>query len=184
MKKFSKGITLVEVMVVISIIAVITGVMVSDFPRIKLQLSLGRAVHMLSQDIKTAQDLANAGAQQLTQNGNFITPKGYGIYIDNSIPNNTEYIIYADVDGNGQYSSMDIAHKEVDLSKTEPGIIIEGIRYGTSVLSINFAPPNFVTTITSLLEGQDGVEIIIAIKSIPDVTRTIYVNKAGFIETR
>ena len=46
----NKGITLIEIIVIISIISILSAVIVADFPSIRLQLNLSRAVHIISQD--------------------------------------------------------------------------------------------------------------------------------------
>ncbi|OGZ79308.1 MAG: hypothetical protein A2312_02455 [Candidatus Staskawiczbacteria bacterium RIFOXYB2_FULL_32_9] len=178
----NKGITLIEIIVIISIISILSAVIVADFPSIRLQLNLSRAVHIISQDLKTAQSQSSSGSFETLSNGEIIYPKGYGVYFDSAVLGNKKYIIYADIDGDRQYNvNEDFVSKEIDLSLPEPGIIIKEIHNGTSRLSINFAPPNFNTTITNLLQGTDTVEIVIAIESKPETTRTIYVNKSGLI---
>ena len=95
MKNFSKGITLIEIMVVVSLITVITGVFVSDFPKIKLELGLSRVLHTMVLDIKTAQALSGSGHQEILPNGSLVTPKGYGIYINTNALGNKKYLLYA-----------------------------------------------------------------------------------------
>lgn len=180
------GITLVEILVVVVLISIISGVLVANFPMIKLQLGLSRAVHFIAQDIKTAQGLSGSGHQIKLSNGDLVQPKGYGIYINTEIMGNKKYLLYADINGDHQYNqTIDYTVKEVDLSQLESGIIIKEIHNApTNGMSINFAPPNFDTTISNLLPNYNRVEIVIAINSAQEYTRTIYVNKAGLIETK
>jgi hypothetical protein len=178
----NKGITLIEIIAIISIISVLSAIIVADFPSIRLQLSLSRVVHIISQDLKTAQSQSSSGSQERLSNGEIIYPKGYGVYFDPAVLGNKKYIIYADIDGDRKYNiNEDFVSKEIDLSYDEPGIIIKEIHNGTSRLSINFAPPNFNTTITNLLPGTDTVEIVVAIETKPEITRIIFVNKSGLI---
>ena len=183
MNSLSKGITLIEIMVAIVMISIIAGVLVSNFPAIKLQLSLTRMSHMLTQDIKTAQNLSGSGHKEKDVNGDPILPKGYGVYINMETMGNKKYIIYADINGDSRYNeNVDYIAKEVDLSLQEPGIMIKEIKNANTMLSINFAPPNYKTTISNLIDGYDGVEIVLAIERTPNIIKTIYVNKAGLIE--
>lgn len=186
MKNFSRGVTLVEIMIVISIITVITGIVVADFPKIKLNLSLSRATHLIAQDLKIAQSLSGSGRKEILSNGDTVYPRGYGVYIDTSALATKNYIIYADINGDSQYTANeDYVVKRVNFENQEPGIIIREILYANNRLSINFSPPNFNTNISNLLSGHDGVEIIVGSEfdlSIKD--RVIYVNKAGLIEIK
>jgi len=181
---WQKGVTLVEIMIVLTIISVVTGVVVADFPRIKAQLSLSRAVYMITQDIKLAQDMSGSGGV-VEISGSQVTPKGYGFFADQVSLGNAKYIIYADINGDKQYNeSQDYIYKEVDINISEPGIIISQIAGASLRLSINFAPPNFETTISNLSSSREGVNIIISIDNYPEISRTIYINKAGLIDKR
>ncbi len=91
-----KGITLVEIMVIIVIMAFFTIILVTDFPRMLRQLALSRAVYNLGQDLRKTQDLGLSGIKLLDENEDTISVKGYGIYFNkNEEP--TKYLIYADV---------------------------------------------------------------------------------------
>jgi len=91
-----KGITLVEILVVIFIIAALLTILVSDFPKIQRQFALSRATYKFAQDLRKAQDMALSGEEIKKPDGTIISVKGYGIYIDNrgNNGNNKEYKIY------------------------------------------------------------------------------------------
>jgi len=95
-KNFKKGITLVEIMVVVFIIALFTVILVSDFPRMLRQMGLSRVAYSFAQNLRKAQDLGLSGIQLKDVNEESIAVKGYGIYINLS-DNDKQYIIYADV---------------------------------------------------------------------------------------
>lgn len=185
MKKFKQGVTLVEIMVVVTIIAILTGVVISDFPKIKLRLNLSRIAHMIAQDIKTAQSLSGSG-REVEVDGSAVSLRGYGIFIDtNVLGGNKRYVIYGDVNGDYKYSpGTDYVEKEVDLSSQDLGIMISEIRNAPGKISINFSPPNFNTTISNLLSGKNSIDIVVSIEKDPSVYRIISVNKAGLIEIK
>lgn len=54
----NKGFTLVELLVVISVIGLILTVTIANYPAIRQQLALSRAAHKLAQDIRMAQEMA------------------------------------------------------------------------------------------------------------------------------
>jgi len=97
-EKSERGITLVELVVVIFIIALFSTILVANFPEIQRQFALSRATYRLAQDLRTAQGLGLSGVPITDKNGTAILAKGYGIYINLS-NSATKYVIYADVPG-------------------------------------------------------------------------------------
>lgn len=102
-KKLSKGITLIEIIVVIFIIVLFTMILIVDFPKIQKQFALSRVTYKMAQDFRKAQDLGLSGVPLYDKDKEQIAVKGYGIYIDTASPI-TKYIIYADIpDENGEW---------------------------------------------------------------------------------
>lgn len=125
------------------------------------------------------------------------TAKGYGVYIDlKDKDTKKKYKVYADTLADdtpacldpkdpcwGYYNLGDCVYRTVGIQ--EQGIIIKEIKnieVGKTELSINFQPPNPDTLIQWLAEGQDHIEIVLAVENYPDKTKTISVNKSGLIE--
>lgn len=184
-KNSQKGITLIEIMVILSIISIITGITISDFPKMKTQLGLNRVVYMIFQDVKNAQGLSGSGFHGNILEDPNIVPLGYGVFIDLDSLGNKKYLVYADINGDNQYNfENDYIIKEVDFSFQEKGIIIKEIKNAPSRLSINFSPPNFDTKISNLYLGHDNIEIIVAIDTSLQTTRSVYINKVGLIEVK
>jgi type II secretory pathway pseudopilin PulG len=189
MKFFGKGITLIEIIVVVFIVSLFSAILIVDFPKIKEQLALNRAVYRLAQDLKKTQDLGGSGFQFKNANGDVIQVKGYGIYINTYVLGNKKYIIYGDIDGDEQYTDSDYILQEVnfnsEIGADRDGIIIKEIHNANALgLSINFKAPSFNVKISDLAEGKDGVEIIYAVEKDQSRTRMVYINKAGLIEVR
>ena len=186
MKNLCKGITLVEVIVVVFIIAMFSAILISDFPKIRRQFALSRATYKFSQDMRRTQDMALSGAQ-LESGGQ---ARGYGIYVD--LADNKKYIIYADTfvpnDNEytaGSYPAGDYIVDTVDISQEEKGVIIKEINHvNYSWVSVDFAPPNPTTTITSLSLGEDNVEVIFALEVDQSITRIVSVNTSGLVEVK
>jgi type II secretory pathway pseudopilin PulG len=102
-KNLSKGITLIEIIVVIFIIILFTMILIVDFPKIQKQFSLSRVTYKLAQDLRRVQDLGLSGVPLYDKDKSQISVKGYGIYIDMISPM-TKYVIYADIpDENGYW---------------------------------------------------------------------------------
>ncbi|OGZ77706.1 MAG: hypothetical protein A3G45_01380 [Candidatus Staskawiczbacteria bacterium RIFCSPLOWO2_12_FULL_37_15] len=187
-----KGITLVEILVVIFIIAALLTILVSDFPKIQRQFALSRATYKFAQDLRKAQDMALSGEEIKKPDGTIISVKGYGIYIDNrgNNGNNKEYKIYADLDDNARYTSEaeDYTVNTIDLNKDAPGVYIKDLyMIDNNYVSINFNPPNPAISISNLSAEADRAGIIFGLESDPENsinTRTVYIWKSGLIEAR
>lgn len=191
--KSGAGITLVEVIVAVFIITVFFAILIADFPKIKRQFALARAVHKFSQDIKMVQDMALSG---VTIEGQSV--KGYGIHVD--LAKNKEYIIYADTfqpndfeytpytEGCDYSEDCDYVINTIDISKEESGVIIKeinNINIGNSRVSIDFSPPSPTIKIVNLSADKDNVEIVFASEADSTIAaRKVSVNKAGLIEVK
>lgn len=206
-KKYSRGITLVEIIVVIFVVTVFSVIIISDFPKIQRQFALSRSTHKLAQDLRKTQDLGMSGAQMLDMNGNPIKLKGYGVYIDFS-QSNKQYIIYADVaDANGnsdqKYTSenfysanlckdrsdiiFDCVVEIIDISKENPSLYIKNpiTNVYTNFTSINFNPPVPTVKIDNFISNADsGVGIVLGLSSGSLASRTVWVNVAGLINVQ
>lgn len=185
----NKGITLVEVIVVVFIVVLFSSILISDFPKVRRQFALSRATYKLTQDLRKVQDMSLSG-QFKTADGTIINATGYGIFIDITNGENKKYIIYADIDdGNGgdqQYTSaQDTILETTDLSVNEKSVIIKSIGNTLSQqVNINFRPPNPSIDISNLLPNTNSVEISLGLETDSAITRRVSVNKAGLIEIK
>ncbi len=163
----NKGFTLIEAVVVISIILILSGMVLLNQRASQAQFALQRSAHKLAQDIRRAKDLAMS-----TEEFHGVIPKGYGIYIKLAT-SDSSYKIYADLNGDEKWDASDGIVETCDLEKK---IFIKSV--SPSPLSINFKPPDPEVKIS-----QDVTSAIIelAIGSDPDNIKTITVNKLGLI---
>jgi type II secretory pathway pseudopilin PulG len=213
-KNYSKGITLVEIVVVISIITLFALILVSDFPKIQKNFALSRATYKLAQDIRRAEDLALSGTQP--QDGSSPSRKiavgGYGVYIDLG-QSQEEYVTYADVpnsagdinqkyDSSGYYTlcsevtqtdvspwTSDCIMEESFVNQDNPDVYIKEIEnifdpLGGST-SINFSPPAPTININYFIDNANsGIGIVLGLHSDNSTTRTIFVNTSGLISVQ
>ena len=177
-----QGFTIIELLVVIAIIAVLAAVALSNFPQVKLQFSLSRVAYKFDQDVRRSQNLALSAVQYKDSFGNVQPVYGYGVLVDTTNLGNKKYLIYADKNGNQAYDNQDYVVETVDLSASEPGIIIKEIDQisGTST-SINTNEANLATNIANLSVGQTQVSVVFALESNPATTRTISINTVGSV---
>jgi len=196
-KNLERGITLVEILVVIFIITLFSGILIVDFPKIKRQFALTRSVYRMGQDLRRTQDMSLSGLQIQD-----VSAKGYGIYINFADPNlgDKKYIIYADMDDDQRYTALsqescgpsqtaDCVIETIDFSQTEPGVIIDRIENTTDSqkVDISFKPPNPTITITDLLTTPPGINrvlVIFTLESEGTKERIVSVNTSGLIEIK
>jgi len=202
-RNFRSGITLVEIVVVIAIMAIFFVIVISDFPKIMRQFALSRATYKLAQDLRRTEDMGFSGVSILDSAGTTVGAYGYGIFLDYSLLK-TQYIIYADVNNDQTYSpkpsenncvvggnnyncceqstvhTADCAIEVVDLTKESSSLSIDSITNLTSnSTSINFLPPNPNVKILNI--SGTNKEIEITLKNTDDAKRKVLVNTSGLI---
>lgn len=133
----SQGFTLIELVVVTSIIVLLTALTLPDYRIGSQQLALQRSVHKLAQDLRKAQEMAVSVKEFDGQ-----TPTGYGIYLDRDEPG--KYILFADLDGDQKYSGVSEKVEEINLEKNIEIGELNPIASDSS-LNISFLPPDPVT---------------------------------------
>ena len=179
---------MVELVISIFIITIFSLIVIVNFPSILRSFAISRATYKLAQDLRKAQDLGLSGVLVNDISGNPIPPPkgGYGIYVNSLTGNNKKYTLYADT--YPASAPFDYAYDEgedsiVENINIEQGVSIKSVGNESSA-SINFTPPNPLTTISSLQNGDTGINIVLVSDSDPALTRTVYVNKAGLIEIK
>ncbi len=202
-----KGITLIELIVVMFLIVVFSMIVISDFPKIMRQHALSRATYKLAQDLRKTEDMGLSGVTIYDNNKDIILAKGYGVYFN--MAQQKQYIIYADVPGepdeNGVRTSdqkytgtgiicSDVKQDEldneiltedcvlevIDISKENSSLFIENIG-GYASVSINFVPPN--PDVTIITDETSSPEISISLSNGLSI-REVLVNKAGLINVQ
>lgn len=168
------GFTIIEMLVVVGIILLITGLVLPNYKANDKQLALERSIHKTAQDIRRIQEMSisakgyDCGPRKL---------KGYGINFFNR-SDFPEYVYF--------YTVMARCVNGIPRNETieriyfEKGIKIKEIKQGDTVVNsayIFFYPPDPETD----LSGASKVEVTLAVEDEPQQTRTIEVNKIGVI---
>ena len=182
----NRGFTIIEMLVVISIVVIFPTIVIANFPQIRLQFALSQATHRFAQDVRKTQDMVLSSKRYYDAFGIEQAVSGYGVYVDMDDLGNKKYIIYADVQpGNNEYDALDYVVESADFTLDQRGVIIKEINkvFGNNV-SINFDPPNPDTTITQLNPGETEVEVVFALESDEQSTRSVVINQSGLVEVK
>lgn len=194
-KIFSKGITLVEIIVAIFIITIFSAILIADFPKIQRQFALSRATYKLAQELRKTEDLGLSGVQTV----GITNAKGYGVYFNISAPE--QYSIYAETCppdlSDYKYTDDQLCSERhddiveiIDISKEEQGVYIKelsGADGGSAnSISINFTPPNPNVTITKNSDDNSlkVINIVLGLYADASLEKTISVNISGLIEIK
>ncbi len=181
-----KGFTLIELLVVIAIMTVLPLVVVSDFPRIRLQFALSRAANTFAQNLRNTEDRSLSSTDFLDEFGAERAISSYGVYVDVNNLGNKKYVIYADAyPGNSYYDQLDYVIQTIDFSNDEPGIVIkEVVNTTNNMASITFIPPNPDVVIHELQDSNTSVNIVFAMEDDLTATKTVTINTAGLVEVQ
>ncbi len=164
----NKGFTLIELMVVVSIVVIFSMLATIGWRKSQNNLALERSSVKLTQDIRKALDLSLSGTWFQCASGKI---SGYGIYFATVAPNS--YLIFADCNGNNTYDAGDGAVQTISL---ESGVVISQI--SKDPLSIMFLPPNPAVFFNN---GQSpGSQETITVSAVgSSETKTISINSNG-----
>lgn len=170
----NKAFTLVETLVVITIIVILSLMIIPNYNSIKQQLAFQRSASKLVQEIRTVQEMAMSSKEF---EGN-VPEGGYGIHLSRVPPHNEYYTLFADTNNNQKYDPGPDKIKEIYF---EEGIKIKDLPEQN--INIIFKPPDPEVYLLDNDTNGLGSEVIIVICLIDDEskTKTISVNKAGLI---
>ncbi|MDO8743196.1 MAG: type II secretion system protein [Candidatus Azambacteria bacterium] len=176
----NKGFTVVEIVVVLGIMVIITGIALFNAGSEKQDSALFRSAQNLSLNLRKVEN--NALSSRVFKDR---VPCGWGVHFN--WPDLTSYTIFADTaindcDGVDRDYKRDAGGSEdLVIVNFEAGIKIDGIT--NNVADIVFIPPapSVVFTSSSGQEAIDAVQIILSNKKFS--TREITINAAGFISS-
>jgi prepilin-type N-terminal cleavage/methylation domain-containing protein len=183
--KFQKGFTMMELLVSVSIIALLMGIFITNYRGGSRQLELSLAAQKLASDIRLAQNKCLGSAEY---NG-AVPEGGWGIYFDKSV-NNKRYLIFADLNNNKLY---DVGEATVDyggmIEDLPANISVDNLKFNvsnTTRLDITFVPPDPTTNIynSSFSPATTTLGSIVLRESVNNSVSTVNVNSFGLIEVK
>lgn len=183
-RRLPLGFSLIELIVSISIIALLSALFLANYRSTSRRTDLVMAAQTLVTDIRFAQ----ANALGLIKYDDEVPAGGWGIYASaaNVAANgNTGYTLFADENDdqimNTGEAAANLGGKRIDLP---PNIVIDRLTLGTSEVSaanITFLPPDPITR----LRGSAGTSTVLEIRlreKVNDTTKTVRVNFLGLVE--
>jgi prepilin-type N-terminal cleavage/methylation domain-containing protein len=197
--KNSQGFTLIELIISISIIAMITGLFLADYKSSNQKAVLNAAADQLAGDLRLAQSYA-LGAKKNEKNDNTVPAGGWGIRLRSiTPPNNSSYEIFADSNSSGgsdqpqMYDGSDSIYRKNFLPGGDVNglgkapVVVESMSGFTvnpnNVNSIVFLPPDPAVYFDGVNAGVSGAVAEIILND----TRTgnkkkVIVNAFGLID--
>jgi type II secretory pathway pseudopilin PulG len=184
-KKNGAGFTLVEVLVVIFIMMLISGIMIANYHQFGAQFALQRSANKLALDIRRAEEMAMSAKEF----HGMVPPGGYGVYIKlEGLPGEEiahGYTIFADCNKNFAYDDPSVTpcngYPEILFSENvllETGIVICGV-CSENISTIVYTPPDPKVTITPSPCLTCSSPILL--RNTYGQTKTVRVNYAGLI---
>jgi len=167
----NKGFTLVELLVVISIISLLSLLLLTNYRAGDAQLKLQRSSYKLAQDIRRAEEMAISA-----KDFQGIIPGGYGIYFNLNQP--SQYILFADLNSNKQYNVAEA----VEILKFENTVSLQTLVpiSANNSLTVIFSPPD-----PTINFSPDAASASITIKTVgAAIQKTIQINKVGLISVQ
>ena len=186
-KKLCQGLTLVEMLTVVSILVILSGIMFANYKNGNDALILDRVSQKLAQDLRRTMGMAISG-QGLSANYN-----AYGIYFNTA--SNSSYILFKNNTnkgtGNFTYSTSAPADSIFEIINIEKGAKIcelknNGTVIGSGTISVAAVPPTPAVYMDSAVNNDD-IYIVIAPEnetncSNPARKKVVKINNAGRID--
>jgi len=169
------GFTLIEILVVLTIIIIITGIFIFNVGIERQNSALLRSAQKLSLDLRRAQSFALSSKTYKTSG----FPCGWGVHFSGL--GSTNYIIFADMAAAADCSSRNFMRatdgsEDFKTVNFDAGVNISSLSINLS--DIVFSPPDPVVNFTP---NQTSASIVLINKK--GNTRLININKTGFISS-
>jgi len=168
----SRGFTLIEMLMVLAIIVIITGIALSGQSGFNSTLSLNNTTYDIGLSIQLAQSYG-LSSQVMTQSSNTVRNAGYGVQFDTSLTDS--YAFFADTSPNLSSVALPDAHPGNGYYDTAPELV------QTYTLNNGFTLGTFCaksTSIASVCSVSGGLSAL-AISFTRPNTETIVKGKVG-----
>jgi prepilin-type N-terminal cleavage/methylation domain-containing protein len=180
------GFTLIEVLIVVTIIAVLSAIILINYQEGQAHLALQRSTHILAQDIRRVQEMAmRAEDFQGT-----VARGGFGIRVESGT---STYILFADCNANQVFNATGTATncnlatsvnpfpEQLEIRELEKNINIVSVSPNPS--TIVFIPPDPGTRINAGVATSTTIRLEVIVGGIT-THREVIINNVGLIEIK
>lgn len=170
----NKGFTLIEFLVVVSIIGILSSALFFNWRSGEATFALQNSAYKLAQNIREIQEMAME-SKEIDCNGD--TGSSFGVQFKSSWL--TYYLLFVDCNDNYVYDVNDKILRTVNFEK---GVEISTLSPVDS-FSVLFVPPDPITYINDKTSGIEGV-VTIRLSSYPSKQKIITINSSGMIKIK
>ncbi len=156
------GFSIIEILVVISIIVLIAAVLIFSYRGNEKNYVLNQAAQIFASNVRRAQNMALSGVKE-----GCATPNGYGIYIKDS----SSYILYCCNDSGTTYSC---SHADIETFSFSGNLSIS-----PTAKEVFFVPPDPTAYINGLAGSPNSQNFTL---SIAGITKDVVVYFSGKVE--
>lgn len=186
MKKKS-GFTLIELIVSVSIMAMVTGIFLANYSSANRRTDLTMTSQKMVADVRMAQNYALGLVRYGASGSTSVPAGGWGIHIDLANYGNTKFVLFADDNNNQVFdSNEDRVDYGAQVSTLPTNVIISSIMMGSiasTKADITFLPPDPITTISDSAGNKTNKQVDIILKDTKTNTiKTVRVNYLGLAE--
>lgn len=167
----NKGFTLIEMLVVLAIIGVITGIVVFNIGSEKQNSALLRSAQNLSLNLRRAQNFALSSKNFKTSS----VPCSWGVHFNTD---SKSYVIFADLASAQDCSDKNLVRNSDGSEDFEAVNLDAGVTVISSFTDVVFTPPDPIVNFT-----PDPTSASITLTNKNGATKVIIINKAGFISS-
>ena len=172
------GFSLIELIVSLSIIALISGIFLVNYHNTNRRTDLTMAAQTLVTDIRYAQ----ANALGLIKYDGEVPAGGWGIFVSTNPQDQGHYLLFADENDNQKFdageASTNLGGRRIDLPAN---IVIDNLSPLSPTANITFLPPDPITRLSSDTTNSTYLDIRLKEK-VNNNTKTIRVNFLGLVE--
>ena len=178
-KNFSEGFAQLEMVLVMAIIVIFTGLLLVNYRQSQKEVVLEAGAAKLAQNLKRVQEMALFSRSFRGK----VPSGGYGAVFQSK---QDGYIIFADCNHNFSYDNSLVCGQppnfpeKVEEIKIDPVLIISAVS-PAPYLSVVFTPPD---PKTNFWPRASQVAVVLALVDNPNRTKTVVINKAGLIEIK
>lgn len=180
------GFTMVEMVIIIAILILVSGILLANFPALSSQIRLQRSSQGAALTVRRAQNMAFAVRQVATAPPRI--PFGFGLYFGPEAPANS-FLLYADLNNDGLYRPpQDFI---VETLALERGVTFLQIIFykgatpeETDVLNVVFSVPEARMSIKTGNPADSGVRAEVVLAGGGAATRRVVVRNTGQVYSR